>query len=298
MKKVKLIYNPMSGNKKFPNFLDSFIKKFQDSEYEVSIFRTCANGNISLALEGVDKADYDAIVVAGGDGSVNEVVNEMIKHDLDLPLGIIPAGTANDFANNLNMPTDFNKCFEVILKNNIQKVDVGEVNGRYFINVCAGGLLSSVSHNIDRNFKNTLGKMAYYIKGIEQIPKLKAIPLEIQTKKEIIKEDVYLFMILNSKSAGGFNKLAPKAAIDDGMFEFIAVKSSPLHEIAALFLKILQGDHLNDKNIIYLRDDYFKIKCSDHTYDLHFSDVDGEKGPHLPLEVSLDHHKIKVFTNL
>jgi len=296
MKKVKLLYNPMSGNMKFPNFLDDFIDRFQRAGYEVSVFRSLKPGDIPKGLERVVEDEYDAIVAAGGDGTVNEVINKMLEDKIDIPLGIIPAGTANDFASHLNMPFEFRECFDTIVKGNIKQVDIGKVNERYFINVCAGGLLSTVSHEIDRKFKNTLGKMAYYLKGIEQLPKLKPIPLRITTKEEMLEEEVYLFLILNSQGAGGFTKLAPKATIDDGLLEFVAIKARPLHEIAALFVKILQGEHLNDKNIIYLQDDYFKVECTDSTYDPHFSDVDGEKGPHLPLEISLEARKLKVFT--
>ncbi len=295
MKKVQLIYNPVAGNKSFPNYLDTFIQKFQQAGYSSRIFRTTTDSTMSEALAEVDNSYY-AIIVAGGDGSVNQVINIMKRRNLDVPLGVIPAGTANDFANNLNMPADFNRCFDLILNNRVKEVDLGVVNGEYFVNVCAGGLLSRVSHDIDRKFKNTLGKLAYYLKGIEQIPKLRPIPLRITTSKEVLEEEVYLFLVLNSNGAGGFTKLAPEAVLDDGLFDFIGIKARPLHEIAALFLKIIQGEHLDDKNVIYRQDNYFKLECIDDTYSTHFADVDGEKGPSLPVDVSLVNKKLKIFS--
>ncbi|GAB6098541.1 YegS/Rv2252/BmrU family lipid kinase [Halanaerocella petrolearia] len=297
MKRVKLIYNPMSGDKSFRYYLDQFIEKFQRAGYEVSIFRSAQPGDLALGLEDVTDKMYDAIVVAGGDGSINEIVNEMMKQELKVPLGVIPAGTANDFATHLNMPSDFETCFDAILNGQITEVDVGQVNDRYFINICAGGLLANVSYDIDVKFKNTLGKMAYYLKGIEQLPKFKSMPLRIETSEEVIEEDVYLFLVLNGRSAGGFDQLAKYASINDGNFDLVAVKAKPLSKLAVLFMKMLQGEHLNDENIIYLKDDYFKIEVLDETYQDYVADIDGEKGPSFPLEISLFSKSLNVLIN-
>ncbi|WP_408956279.1 YegS/Rv2252/BmrU family lipid kinase [Natroniella sp. ANB-PHB2] len=298
MKKVKLIYNPMAGNRNFRYYLDQFIEKFQGVGYEVSVFRSAQEGDLTFGVKQVINQDFDLLVVAGGDGSVNEVVNAMMKYDIDLPLGIIPAGTANDFAAHLGMPADIEACFEFILQGEVKYVDVGEVNGSYFINVCAGGLLANVSHEIDLEFKNTLGKLGYYLKGIEQLPKFRPIPVKITTTEQVIEEDIYLFLVLNGKSAGGFKKIGKNALITDGQLDLIAIKAQPLHEIALLFIKILQGEHLADENVIYLKDSSFKITCLDESYSSYSSDVDGEKGPQFPLQVILHSQALKVVSNV
>ncbi|MCK8818052.1 YegS/Rv2252/BmrU family lipid kinase [Natroniella sulfidigena] len=296
-KKVKLVYNPMAGNRNFRYYLDQFVEKFQAAGYEIRIYRSAQQGDLITGVKQVIDQDYDLIVVAGGDGSVNEVINTMMEYQINLPLGIIPVGTANDFAAHLGMPADIEDCFDLILQEKIRQVDIGEANGRYFINVCAGGLLANVSHEIDLEFKNTLGKLGYYLKGIEQLPNFKPIPVQITTTEQVIHEDIYLFLILNGKSAGGFKKIGRNASISDGQFDLIAVKARPLHEIALLFVKIIQGEHLADENIIYLQDDYFKISSLDRSCNSYFSDLDGEKGPQLPLEVTLHSQALKVVGN-
>ena len=297
MKELRLIYNPMSGNKEFPKKLDRAIEKFQSAGYQISIFRSAKPGDLTEGLK-ANNIDYDAVVVAGGDGSVNEVINGIIEHNLSIPLGVIPAGTANDFASHLNIPSDIDQALDLIAANNIQTIDLGRVNNRYFINVCAAGLLANVSHEIDVNLKNTLGKLAYYIKGIEQLPKFKALPLRITTNNQIIQSDFYLFLVLNGKSAGGFKRLAPEAEIDDGLFEFIGVKACPLHEAAGLFVKILQGKHLSDKNIVHLKSNKFKIEMLEQQFQNYSSDVDGEKGPDFPLDIKLYPNRLKVFSGI
>ena len=100
----------------------------------------------------ISAKDYSILAVAGGDGTVNEIVNGMMEK-LDLPLAIFPVGTANDFGHHLNLPKSVADCCDVILRNNIRRVDIGKVNDKYFINVCSGGLFTTVSQSVDLNIK-------------------------------------------------------------------------------------------------------------------------------------------------
>ena len=285
----------MAGNKEFPQTLDSCIEQLQRANYQVSIFRSSQPGDLSCGLDDVN-SDYDAVVVAGGDGSINEVINALLEQNLDLPLGVIPAGTANDFARQLKMPDNIEGAVTAITQENIQEVDIGKVNNQYFADVCAAGLLANVSHEVDIDLKNTLGKLAYYIKGIEQLPKFENIPLKIKTPQRIIEDDFYLFLILNGNSAGGFQQLAPQAKIDDGRFEFLGVKACPLPQIAGLFVKMLQGKHLDDQNIVHFQDTEFEVEITDDKLNNYHSDLDGEKGPGFPLHVKVASEKLRVFT--
>lgn len=298
MKRIKLFYNPVSGDRKFPLQLDTFIYKFQKAGYDVSIFRSEQKGDIYDTVKMISAKDYSILAVAGGDGTVNEIVNGMMEKKLDLPLAIFPVGTANDFGHHLNLPKSVADCCDVILRNNIRRVDIGKVNDKYFINVCSGGLFTTVSQSVDLNIKNTLGKMAYYIKGIEQLPNFKPIRLKIETSNSTIEDMFYLFLVLNGNSAGGFERLSREASVEDGLFDFIGVKARPFHELAILFLKILKGEHLDDPNILFIRDKKFKIACLEDDRRFFESDVDGEKGPDLPLDIEVIKKGLKVFSNI
>jgi YegS/Rv2252/BmrU family lipid kinase len=296
MKKVRLIYNPKSGNKTFPNYLDNFIKKFQQAGYETNIFRSNKKGDISNSLKYINNT-YKLIIIAGGDGSVNSIVNEMMKKNTNIPLGIIPAGTVNDFANYLNMPNDINACIDVLLERNFRKVDIGQANNNYFINVCIGGLLSNVSHNTDLYIKNRLGKVAYYINGLKELPNIKPLHLRVSTSYQTFEEKFYMFIILNSKRAGGFTNLAQKATINDGLFDFVGVKASQFYKIPNLLYDFFQGDHLASEHFIYLQDNYFKIEHCADINNPHYSDLDGEKGPKLPLEINIHPKALTLLSN-
>lgn len=299
MKKLKLIYNPYSGSKTFKFDLDICIAIFQKGGYEVHPFRTMDEGDISKhIMEMAD--DYDVLVASGGDGTVNIVLNTMMKRNLNIPLGIIPSGTANDFATYLGFKTgDIEQCCQTIVDTKPVPVDLGLVNDEtYFINVCAGGLLTNVSQTVDKNVKNVLGNFSYYLKGVEQIPSFEKIPFRITTSTEVIEENLYLYMILNSAGTGGFTKLSPEASIQDGMFEFLGIRAKPIIELPSVFLKMLSGDHINDsKNILYLRDSYFKVECLKPDFKIMETTVDGELGPDMPLELKVLPKAIKVFVN-
>jgi len=295
MKKVRLIYNPKSGNTTFRNKIDIVINKFQQHGYQVVPYRSSDLADLCTGLNELDDS-YKAILIAGGDGSINRIINGMIQKGVDLPLGIFPSGTANDFAHHINLPLDLRSCCDIILKNQVQSVDVGRANDQYFINVACGGLLTNVSQNIDIKLKNILGNLAYYIKGFEQIPSFKAFPVRFEYNDRSIEEDIYLFLVLNGKSAGGFDKLAREASINDGMFDVIAFKACPITQIGALFLKIFRGEHLDDPRVIYFKTSSLKItQISGAPME---TDLDGEKGPDLPLNIEILPNKLKVFSNL
>lgn len=296
MKRLKLIYNPYSGDKGFKFDLDSCINKFQSGGYEVHIFRSTNYGDIEKNIKKMHKNFYDAIVVSGGDGTINIVVSSLMKYKLnDIPIGIIPSGTANDFATYLKIPKITDQSCDVILKNKIIPVDIGQIGNRCFINVCAGGLFSNVSQNIDKDFKDILGKLAYYIKGIEQIPNFVPIPIRITNSQEVIEDNIYLFLVLNSSGTGGLANLSPSALINDGLFDFIAFKGVGILEIPSLILKFLKGNYLNDNKVIFFRDNYIKIENLSDDNKLLETDLDGEAGPCMPIEIKNIKHAVKFF---
>ncbi len=296
MKKCKLIYNPHSGSKTFKFDLDICFSIFQQAGYEVHIFRSIQNGDIKQHILNMD-IDYDLIVVSGGDGTINIVVNAMIEKKLDIPLGVIPSGTANDFATFLGLKTgDVEEACRIIVTEKSKKIDIGVANGQCFINVCAGGLFTNVSQNVDKDLKSALGSLSYYIKGIEQLANFRKIPFRITTENKVVQEDLYLFLVLNSAGTGGFNHIAPSASITDGMFDFVGIKAKPVIELPILFLKIFNGEFVKDSGVVYLKEKSFKIECLDTEHSqFQTTTIDGEKGPNMPLDISVLSRRLSIF---
>lgn len=290
MKKLKFIYNPSSGDGTLKNKLDYLIERFQKAGYIMVPFRSSDINALDKAFFDIHE-DYDAVCISGGDGTLSSVINIMASRRLDLPVGIFPFGTANDFATHLNIPRDIEACCDIVEKGKIKKVDIGRANDSYFLNVCSAGLLTDVAYKTDTNLKNALGKLAYYMKGIEEIPKFTPFKMRLQYGSNVIEDNFLLFLILNGSSAGGFNRLAPKAKIDDGLMDVIAIKNTNITNILALFLKILRGEHIGDPNLYHFHTDKLKISCEGSCE----TDIDGERGPDLPLDIEVKKHFLKVF---
>lgn len=296
MKKLKLIYNPFSGDKRFKFSLDACIEKFQQAGYFVDIFRTITPGDIQNHIQTTEKGDYDAFVVSGGDGSINILINSIMKNSLnDVPIGIIPSGTANDFATFLQLPSEVDRCCDIICSKPAKAVDVGLINDKYFINVCAGGMFSNISQNINTKFKNTLGKLAYYIKAVEQLPTYSPMKMRITNSSQVFEDTFNLFLILNSSGTGGIENLSPSASINDGVFDFVGFRNVKVTNMMTLVYKFFMGDYLEDERILFFRDRYIKIENLSDAEPFPDTDIDGELGPKLPVEIRTIPEAVKIF---
>ncbi|MFZ7103990.1 MAG: YegS/Rv2252/BmrU family lipid kinase [Peptococcaceae bacterium] len=291
MEKVKLIYNPFSGMAGFKNSLDYIIERFQNNGAQIVPYRTRSSMDAFQEAAGIKTGEYSKVLVAGGDGTIHQVVNGLLFNNINLPLGIFPVGTANDFANYLGIPRGVKEACDIILRGYSSEWDLGMVNGKYFINIASAGLLTDVSQRTDINLKNNLGKLAYYLKGIEQLPHFHPIEINLKSAACSFKGQVYLFLVMNGRAAGGFPKVAPNAAMQDGLLEVLLFKPCLLPELVALFIKVVKGEHLNSPYIRYFQTKELTIACNT---DL-ITDLDGEKGPAFPLKFSCLPGKIKVF---
>lgn len=304
MKIAKLIYNPNSGDGAFKHYLDDVVHILQNNGdgYVISLFRTIEGDCLVKRVASFKKYAYDLIIVCGGDGTINQVVNGIVKSNFFCNLGIIPSGTSNDLARFLHLPSSPVDCAKLIIEGNSINIDIGLANEQYFINVLAIGSFASVSHNVDKTLKSTFGKLSYYLKAIESFPSLKAIPLKItqgNSKQKIHIGKFYLVTILNSTGAGGFDKLAPYGNIADGKFDFIGFKTTSSLVLAKTFFDVLLGKHLrNSKDVIFFQEEYIKIELDDNYFKEDFSsytDVDGEDGPNFPIEFEVIKNRLKVF---
>lgn len=285
MKKVKLVYNPFSGDRRFKEDLDSIAEIFFDAGYITNIIRISTPDAIEPVVQSI--TDEDIFVVSGGDGTLNMAVNALKHHKKSTPLGIIPSGTANDFASFLGLPKEPLRAAHAIAHGKIISADLGLVNGHYFINVCGGGLFINISHSMGNDIsKSIFGKLAYYIKGLGQLPNITPLKMRITTGSAVYEEDFALFLVLNTGGCGGFNKISPNASISDGFLDFVAFRAMAMTDIAGLFLKILQGEHLDDRRILFSQETAVTIEnLGDSNVD---TDADGEPGPKMPLNITCE----------
>ncbi len=290
LKRMFLVYNPASGKSTFKNKLDYVIDKFQKKDYLVTPYRLSLDESAYDVMKKIDPSHYDLIVASGGDGTLNSVVTGMINHGIKLPLGIIPSGTSNDFANHLGIKGGLDQYLNKIIQGNHKNVDIGSVNGNLFVNVVSMGNLASIAHNTNTVIKNNLGKLGYYINVLGQYPVFQPFNIKLTVDDREYVENALLFFVLNSSCAGGFKSLAPLAKVDDGKFDVVVIKNCKLVEKMSLFIKVLKGEHQDDNCVLYLQTSKLRVECSDEVE----TDIDGEKGPSFPLDIECL-NKVKVF---
>lgn len=290
MNKVKFIYNPYSGEKTIIAKIDKIIRIHQKYGLTIVPYRISLNNTIEMAFEDIDDT-YKYILMAGGDGTVDNIVNCMKKLNIDLPIGILPTGTANDFAKFIGMSLNIEKACKQIIESEPKEIDLGKINDKYFINVASSGLFTNVSQQTDINMKNTIGKLAYYVKGIEQLPNFKRIKVKVSSKENVFDGDMILMLVFNGQTAGNF-KFAYKASADDGMLDVIIVQGGMVKSLFNILIKMIRGEHLEDVNgIVYFKTDNLKIECSDDVV----TDIDGERGPDFPVEISCIKGGLKIL---
>jgi YegS/Rv2252/BmrU family lipid kinase len=289
MRKVKFIYNPFSGENVILDELDKVISIHQEYGYIIVPYRINKESDISEALEDIDE-EYYYILVAGGDGTVDSLVNAMKSKNIDLPIGILPVGTANDFAKFLDIPSDVGSACKKILDSSPKPVDIGKINDKYFINVASTGLFTDVSQKTDENLKNMIGKLAYYIKGFEQLPNFRKLKVKITSKELEYDGHMYLMLVFNGQTAGNF-KLATRADVMDGYLDVIIFKAVSIKDLIPLFIRVIRGEHLDDPKVIYYKTKEVTIETEEDIV----TDIDGEKGPGFPLRLQCIEGGIKVL---
>ncbi len=274
-KRLRLVYNPYAGRRKLTSQLDTVIRIFQESGNEVSIHRASSSEDIEQITS--QSMDVDRLVIAGGDGSIHQAVNGLLKIPVEKRpvLGILPVGTANDLAYALHLPNTIPEACKVIGNGNTFEIDTGMINDQYFVNVASAGLLTDVSQKVDTRVKNTLGQLAYFLKGIETLPSYKPFHVEFENDGKRYQEEVVLFMAVNGLSVGGLRKLVPNASLTDGKLDILIVPAAGWPETLRLLVSVLTGETVNTDKIIKFHTTDLKVFTDRPIH----SDLDGEAGP-------------------
>ncbi|MGN0432177.1 MAG: diacylglycerol/lipid kinase family protein [Lachnospiraceae bacterium] len=223
-KKMLFVVNPKAGKARIKNHLLEIVDMFIKAGYEVTVHITQDRGD-ALNVVKNREAGYDIIVCSGGDGTLDEVVTGMVKSGKPLPIGYIPAGSTNDFANSLKLPSNMKKSAEVVLKGEKFACDIGSFNRDVFVYVAAFGMFTDVSYGTDQEMKNILGHMAYILEGMKRLTALKSYQMKFSYGGTVIEGDFLYGMITNSISVGGFKRLTGKnVELNDGELEVTLIR--------------------------------------------------------------------------
>ena len=223
-KKLLFIYNAHAGKGKIRNRLAGIIEVFAKKNYDVTVAPTLKRGDAEeTARERCE--EFDLIVCSGGDGTLDEVVTGIIKSGKEVPIGYIPAGSTNDYANSLGLPKTMKDAAKIAVGEEICKCDVGEVEDSVFVYVAAFGAFTEVSYATPQETKNLLGHAAYILEGMKTLHTIRSYHMKVSTNGEVIEDDFIYGMVTNSISIGGVkNNINKNVLLDDGLFEVTLIK--------------------------------------------------------------------------
>ncbi|MBT2688877.1 diacylglycerol kinase [Bacillus sp. ISL-47] len=291
MKRARIIYNPTSGREIFKRHLAEVLQKLEGAGYETSCHATTCEGDAIKAARAAVERRFDLVIAAGGDGTINEVVNGLAEQDYRPRLGIIPTGTTNDFARALHIPRDIEAAADIIVKGDTIPVDIGRINEKYFINIAGGGRLTELTYEVPSKLKTMIGQLAYYLKGIEMLPSIRSTEVSIEFDGKMFEGEVMLFLVGLTNSVGGFEKLAPDSSINDGMFSLLILKKTNLADFIRIATLAVRGEHVKDPNVIYTQANRIKVQAKEKVQ----LNLDGEFGGLLPAEFVNLYRHLEVF---
>lgn len=227
MKKLLFIFNPYSGKAQLKNNLFEVVDLFVKAGYYVLTYPTQAPADTERVIKEIG-AGFDRIVISGGDGTLDEAVRGVLfsEETKNIPIGYIPSGTTNDFANSLGISSNPLAAARTAVDGIVFDCDICTFNGNSFNYVAAFGAFTEVSYETPQENKNILGHLAYVIEAMKQLPNIKPHHVRVEYEGRIIEDDVILGLVLNTKSVGGFdNSLLDVSKLNDGLFEVILIKN-------------------------------------------------------------------------
>jgi diacylglycerol kinase (ATP) len=255
---ARLIVNPSSGADRAVPLLTATNERLRTLVGDLDISVTTSEDDTLRAATRAATDGCELLFVAGGDGTINAAVRAVaaVPGGLErVTFGIIPAGTGNDFAKALGLGEDPEAALDILLGAAVIDVDLGEMNGRTFFNVSAGGFIADVSAAITEELKDAAGKLAYVIGGARVLfgrePFSTAVRIGGQEPGPPL--DLQMFAVCNARFIGGGYPIAPAAVIDDGLLDVFLVKRTPVVEFMGLLQKVAAGDHTGDERIVYFR---------------------------------------------
>ncbi len=276
MKKALILYNARAGHGRVERRLDAIVSVFCEGGYDVLTRKIEFDRN---PFDEESLRAVDLVVVCGGDGTINYTLNAMKSHGLDLTLGIIPAGTANDFAGAIGMKSGLLKAARQIVGGHPQRLDCARVNGLYFINIFSFGLFTTTSQHTPDSMKHHLGKMAYLIEGSKELHHTEYIPLHIVHDGGEEDLEALIVLVFNGETAGRF-RLAREASVCDGMLDVLVMhRCNVLDSARAMLMFLINGKE--NEAIKHIRTRHIELSSPMNPP----TDMDGQQSAEFPLSI-------------
>ena len=268
--KTELIINLTAGGGKPRPYLKTIFKYLKENGFNFKVSYTSHHGEaIELARKAADKG-IDLIVSIGGDGTVNEIVNGIMKSKNDPSLGIIPLGWANDFIKSTDIPSDIIEACKILIRGKIKKIDIGVINSKiYFANICGVGFDAEVAllANQMKSKHPNLRILSAFVYVFATVKKLLSPfsyhNVKIKFDGQEIHSKILFIAISNGKIYGGRFKITPEAILDDGLLEVCVVKEMGRFKYLSIIPKVFKGTHASIKGVNFYRAKEVVIQSSE-----------------------------------
>ena len=260
---VCIIVNPAAGTAADRSPLEQACNRLRAAGARVDVQETAGPDDAErLAVEAV-QCGADLIVAAGGDGTLNEVVNGIVSADglSRCALGILPAGTGNDFARTVGI-ADSDAAIDALVVGRVRDIDLVSLDDRVFLNASAGGFTAETSAHVTSELKQAVGPLAYLIGGARAFLEHEPVESRIEADGRVIEAELQLFAVCNGAYIGGGHQLAPSARPDDGLVEICLVRASSTIDFLTLLPRLSTGAHMDDDDVVYFRTREVKLTFS------------------------------------
>jgi len=289
MKKCMVIINPTSGKEKASEYEKKIIAQLHN--YEIDVKETAGEKDATRFAKTACDEKYDAVILVGGDGTVNEGINGIAEQPHRPVVGIVPLGTVNDFARALDISLDPEEAI-ALLGGKTTKADIGKVNDHYFTNVIAIGLLAEAVGDVSVEQKTSLGSLAYLFEGVKAAIQNESHEMEVKADGQVYKENMMLFICVLTDSVGSFRQMNGDADKSDGLLHGFIIKSTNTLQVVGTAKNLLTGNYEDDDNIIKFNAREMHINANEALP----LNVDGDLIGQLPAKISILHDHIEFFT--
>lgn len=258
-RKIALVVRPPADEARLEE-LRASVGVLRAEGHRVSVRVTFEAGDARRYARSAARAGWDVVVAAGGDGTINEVVNGLTRVRGRTSLGVVPLGTANDFAASLGIPEELDAALRLAAEGSPRQVDIARVNRRCFINVSTGGFGAEASKAAGRGLKKRLGALAYIVSGVDNIVNFDVHEGTFTVDGSVLYEGGFVFFAVgNSRQTGGGTQLTPLAQMGDGRLDIMVVHGMSRLQFMALLPDLRAGTHLDNPHISYYRADELKV---------------------------------------
>jgi lipid kinase, YegS/Rv2252/BmrU family len=254
MQKIYFILNLVAGKAVIAKKLGGIIDEFVKADFEITVHTTQSGEDAMNAAKYACSSGFDMLVCAGGDGTLSQCLQGIMRSEKRIPIGYIPAGSTNDFAKSLGIPKDTMAAVRNIISGHPASFDVGGLNDDYFTYIAAFGAFTNITYETSQQVKNIFGHAAYILNGLTQLTSIRSSRMRIEFDETVLEDDFLFGMVTNTSSVAGLLSIND-FRLDDGVFEVVLIKKpSNIIQLQQIIHSLLNiNEEINKEYIKFFR---------------------------------------------